>query len=146
MADRVDEILEHFGNIPEVRWLAARVRQLEAPARRVVDFTRQAWRPPGRLGALVDSLGAAVDDNAFDIPPVDPTRWDEVQWRRRALELYVPHSILLQRAHELAIAAGVPTPKSLGEIPTVIAADLVAELEELGVLAARNKARKVVGK
>lgn len=141
--DRVEEILTGFGTIAEVRWLAARVRQLEAPARRACEFAENTWKPPGRLASLLVELRHALDDDQFPTPGEKPSDWGEIDWRRRATTLRVAHGLLLQRAHELAIAAGVTVPTSFADIPAAIADDLVDELEALADQSARAYARRI---
>lgn len=140
---RLDEIHAQFGHLPEVAALVTRVRQLLAAGARVVQWSGK-WRPPGRLGHLIDDLGASLIDSAFRAPGVNASTWTGHEWRRRALALRVPKALLLQEAVRLANEAGVTKPRDLDAIPPEIADDLVDALEQLAERSARDYARKVI--
>lgn len=140
--DRAAEILNDFGQLPEVRWLVARIRQIETPARQACDFATR-WPVPGRLGTRLNELRAALADDQFDPPARDPKEWDDHAWRRRATALMVRHDVLLQRARQMADAAGVEPPLTFAEVNPVYADELAAELENLAASAARAYTRKV---
>lgn len=124
-AEHVETVAAQMTHVPEIAELVDMHRRLVDAVDRVVAFHSTAYRPPGRLGDLLDALAAATTP-APDSD--DPAAWDSIEWRRRCADAGVPQTVLLRHAVDLAHAAGIPRPHALHDIDPAIAADLAAHL------------------